>query len=643
MRLFHREKILKRVKIRGVWHYSFQDDRESEELDTSDEENDEDEDDPTLTTYTFLSKNPNTEDVLNFLNLGSKQHYLIKGAIQSGKTNVMIGAAYFSAMLGISTIILVQQYIKDVKQIKKRIEQYWNRYKSYMESQGFNPIFNLKNPLEIQPNSFKKSEKFVEAISGDKPNIIICMRNSPRIRQLLKIVNTVKNYKLNLVIDEIDTVYKSGKNCKVRPSVDSLMKISRAIVGVSATLFDVIIPKDTPFSTNRKTFVMDFPPNYKGFGSLIHNKLDDDIGKTVGCKKLEQLYIDLLNQPLQILKNGDKHPLNMLSKFTRLNEDQNDYQDWFKTHKILRKYTTLVYNCEGSRFYSPNIKSNSIHIDGFPLIVKDSKGYFNISRDIPIFEIYEWMRDPTKGGGVNVFPYIQTFAGDMASRGTSFVSTKNDWHLTDEFLLLSDTTDAANSIQALRILGIYKDDIVLTLHTTQKCYDNCKKGLDLQEEIIKQAKEMEGEHPIPELLKDMKIKEEIIPNIVVSGMSFKRMTTVIKIIHDEQHITGLEVVYIIYRNTISNEEYKKKFDRFVNQIDESVGTGVWEYRKTIISSLATNQDDNQAWKTFIENIIKLSKARKVDQNFDDTIPGLLVKRTLDANNRTTYKVRYNEE
>ena len=96
----------------------------------------------------------------------------------------------------------------------------------------------------------------------------------------------------------------------------------------------------------------------------------------------------------------------------------------------------------------------------------------------------------------NNISHIVTFSGILANRGYSFVSSDHKFHLTHEYLLCSDSTTCNGEYQSLRILGVYADNIPLTLITTQQVIDNVEKSRQILNKWILKSQEKNDMHEI---------------------------------------------------------------------------------------------------------------------------------------------------
>ena len=102
-------------------------------------------------------------------------------------------------------------------------------------------------------------------------------------------------------------------------------------------------------------------------------------------------------------------------------------------------------------------------------------------RSESIAECLQWCKEE---GGVDRFPYILIFSGQLAGRGISFTDTDYEWHLTVLYLIVSKTCDEMELIQKIRLCGRYADTFPLELYTTSAIYSDLIKAYCRQEEIV---------------------------------------------------------------------------------------------------------------------------------------------------------------
>jgi hypothetical protein len=336
-----------------------------------------------------------------------KQNILIAGCVQSGKTNELLSYCWWSIFVCRRMIIFLTRNIKaDTNQLIDRIK-------------FFNENF-IKNP-----------DLFIEisAPLSKKIGIVISMANYSRINTLNIVLSEVK---FNLCIDEVDTTIKSrtkkNSSYKMESVFKKLEEKSSHQVGATATQFAVFAGR---ISSLDKVLKMKNPRNYYGIDKLKLKFV------TVHPDFLayENAHLDS-NIPIiydQLMKRQEGFV--MLHSTTKIKDIQ-----YLVASRIYRDYpsiTTLVINGNGIKFYC-----------------KDN----NISP-----EIYKNLKINDALQMIKSHPRIAIVAGNIASRGVSFVSSDYNRHITDQYYVPSKTTHGESLLQGLRILGCYSDNKKLRL------------------------------------------------------------------------------------------------------------------------------------------------------------------------------------
>ena len=367
---------------------------------------------------------------------------VIKGHVQSGKTNFMICASALFVSMGYLVIHLLRNLVSDRDQIHDRLLCF---------QEDHNKAFN-KNMRVIKTAG--------AGTKPDQPYIRLVLSNEPSITKVLSIID--RPY--ILFIDEVDFV-DSGDTTGKYKVIQDMKKGAYCIFGVSATIMDPlgkenITPKNIILlGTESKHGI------YKGIGDIqlmeISNKCkytgvasSDLFEEDEGLETFIEEFVK--RQPFSYMKLT--HPNICLVNICRTKEPC--YKAQFNLGKMHPKLATIVYNGDGISF-------------------RQGKTVFKGQTSITKF--LQRLKD---NGGVAKYPHIMIFAGDLAGRCISFVSEDYKWHLSDQRLLISSSCDEPELIQKIRLCGVYKDHIPLRLYTTKKTIDDLRKAYLRQEEII---------------------------------------------------------------------------------------------------------------------------------------------------------------
>ena len=358
------------------------------------------------------------------------KYTLIKGHVQSGKTNFMICASSLFVSLGYAVVHLLRDRISDRAQIHERFEK--------------DKMANI--------------------------HLALCNKKS-----ILKVFTNVKDSKLQyiLFIDEVDFV-DSGNKTQKYDAIQDLKKNAYCTFGVSATVMDpigkenisfkniILLGTESKYGTYKgvdKIQMIEIDKKSKYTGSVHSDLFDEDVGL------LDFIDEFTTRRPISFLH--ETYPHICLVNICRAKGPCFKAQERLqRTHPNL---ATIVYNGDGISFrYGKIVRNEKKTISKFLQELKDE--------------------------GVSTYPYIMIFAGDLAGRCISFVSEDYKWHLTDQRLLISTSCDEPELIQKIRLCGVYNDEIPLKLYTTKKTIEELRKAYLRQEEILFALRDSQAEH-----------------------------------------------------------------------------------------------------------------------------------------------------
>jgi len=551
-------------------------------------------------------------DVIDGISLDSNS--LIMGAVQSGKTKFIISYSYRSYLDGISTVILVLPTNENEQQIRDRFD--CKEYEKHMRGLGLTPI-DLPQPIHAtsDPNELEN------LLDGTEPGIVILLCNPSKMKRLTDIIFETDRCHYNLVIDEIDSFYKSKSDRKFHDPFFSLIDNAKSVIGVTATIFDVVLPTRSQFVTNKNMYLLDIPDDYKGFSNLEFVEIGDTTFENDRLSNdwIDEYYDDLSRQSPYKLDDGEIHPIICLHKVERININQTDLQIYFKNR--IPNFVSIVYNGKGIYLYNDKlIEYETLMINGVVGKQQDGIFYFN---HLSVNTVLGWLRTEE-----NPPSHIMIISGKMADRGISFVSSCYKWHLTHEMMILSETSTAGSLLQSLRICGRYKDSIPLCLITTQKIYDDCSKSNKIQDTIYSKSKELKESY-MNECIGEIKFDIEV-------KMKGRRLAVnPYKKIKIDKTPNDTGEYYVISSGVFG--AYTEIFKSVIEYFDDYKGE--WVLRSDVIDWLINKKvsgKSNTGYRSMFENVAK--RAGKTD---DDEKEGLLMMRDKDDNNDVRWWVRLN--
>ena len=402
-------------------------------------------------------KEEKKEKKINWISSLENEYIIVKGHIQSGKSNFMICAANVLLHMGFNVVVILRNNCADQTQFTENFSRFQGEH---------NVPFDQK-PLFKASSSSKK-------LKQDTPKIILLLGNESNIQKTLDNLEQSRR-KYVVFIDEVDGVDMGGdsKKSEILPKIKEK---AYCVFGVSGTVMDPLCKENV----RRKNLItLSTPPDYKGIvnnriliqttfpGSMnpisdkdnnYSGKIDDDLFSGVQLESFLQSYTSL--PPFETLLTY--HPRICLINVSRCVEPYKKAQK--QIISLFPNVMTLVYTGEGI----------SVSYEGVEEFYKKSWSIAKVLQDIK-----------------DNFPrltHLIIFSGDLAGRGISFKSSDMEWHLTDEFLLVSKKTDEAELQQKIRLNGRYQDDIPLTLYSTPKTIRDLRRAYFRQEEIVLNTK-----------------------------------------------------------------------------------------------------------------------------------------------------------
>jgi hypothetical protein len=410
------------------------------------------------------------------------RYITIKGLVQSGKTKFMISASSLFVLNGFSVVIILRNNKADQEQIFERLHLFENEMKRQIKRQFF---------------SICKTSTQRIVMETDTPRIYLTLgNNSSTLKIMQKIQETNTPYVL--FIDEVDFV-DSGEGTRKNECIPYLKQNAHCVFGVSATVMDPI-GKERVRAND--IILLSVPAEYKGIPSIqvepitevaaYTGKTSDNLFKT--DKGLAKFVREFSEKKAFVAADGFVHPQICLVNICRTKEPTISAQT-----KLSEKYPMMlivVYNGNGITYTFRGVKTEfKGTISAFLQTVKDRYSHF-------IKKFSDAKRRE------KLPPNILIFSGDLAGRGISFTSSDFMWHLTSMRLLVAPNCDEPELIQRVRLCGIYRDDIPLTLHSTPAILEDIRKAYFRQEEIICFLKRKQTDEYCKELIESLDINNE---------------------------------------------------------------------------------------------------------------------------------------
>ena len=476
----------------------------------------------------------NTIEMINWIKSLKDQYVIVKGHIQSGKTNFMICIANLLIYIGFNVVIVLRNNKEDRMQFKNNFDEFQVEHNSNYDQ------FPLLSSLS------KKDTKNI-----NKPRIFLNLGNESNLFKTIYSISCMSKRPYVVIIDEVDAIDSGGKSKKSEALV-KLKKNAYCVFGVSGTIMDPIVKEKVQ---TKNMITLKTPCDYKGIfnnkiqlqssmfdefdledsKNIFSGKIDDDLFKT--CQ-LEEFLTQYIKMP----------PFNFLSEYHPricLINISDCVEPYIIAQKIISKMfpdiLTIVYTGEG---ITVKMGDKSSHRKtSISDVLQEIKNKFN-----------ERIKD---------IRHIIIFAGELAGRGISFKSKDRKWHLTDEFLIVAKKCGEPELIQKIRLAGRYQDDIPLTLFTTKKIISDLRRAYFRQEECIFEAKKEDNKEKV---CKDVISNMTFSKNKMTSRPVFKDIKAKIKFnvvygtdsglplsVYDGRELLP-ESFYSLYKTDVPEEE-----------------------------------------------------------------------------------------
>jgi hypothetical protein len=454
----------------------------------------------------------------------------VSGDVQSGKTRAMRHCMLKNKMTGKKSLLIVRNIKDDVRQFVVGTAI----FNQDIQCLGFSGKYQLipcgLNGLNYWLNPQSNLDTLILLANG---------------HQLYKFNEALKKRPVDfsIFIDEADMVVNSVRTDEsdhnLRTQLDHTIKQAKRVLCVTATSLGLFFKEGYQIRTSN-ILSLPHPPNYKGINSLHFSEIVlEEKNKTIEVFTEHMLKIVKSNDTC-VFKNAidgiEDHPVIILNKTTNLNKDQLGMFHLIMKSKNLRlKWTYIVYNRHGIMIYHHSLKNNIKICNTKP---KSNKNGLLCFKNVGIQDGLQYLYD---NGGVERFSHIIIAAGFLAARGINYTSRNFKWHLTGEFLVRPKSSFSEDLMQSLRLCGIYKDNIPLTLWTTKDIWRDINKTLTLRQNIISMV--IQKNNVLDDALAEHKVLRQEMPKRPISKTkhTFKVIPNVnANISDDELERLGLE-------------------------------------------------------------------------------------------------------
>lgn len=443
-------------------------------------------------------KSPDSLDIQEVLE--QRGDVVVKGHVQSGKTNFMLCTALVHLFRDLmSSVIVLRDSRGDFNQIANRIKETVKSLSDYL----------ARGDIEIKilmVDSHLSDVEFDLAMECKSPRLIVVLGNGSQLARINRRLEAGEdNKEFLLFIDEADA-NDAGDSARAQ-QVLSLCQKAKYRLHVSATVLELGLKNELDVGG---VHIMRDVPHYMGLDKLQPRYLKD--GKAAPCNKVKDVpsekdpniseFLDFFAElePHYIDLFSCYHPQHCLISCGATIEPQRRLMELAANREGI---TVVVYNGDGIDLYSESLVSENVVIDGYQSMECPwMPGGHRISSRVGYSSVIQFLKDL---GGVERFPRILTISGKLAGRGISFTSrdygkylanfsagtqpTWVGWRLTSMYIIPSSTASQPFLMQITgRVCCIVRDNIPTYVYTTRKTFRDIRKAYWAQEELIARAR-----------------------------------------------------------------------------------------------------------------------------------------------------------
>jgi hypothetical protein len=404
----------------------------------------------------------------------------ICGDVQGGKTNIALKLAHKCMLNNYPVIFIILDRDNGKIQLQTRLEKYNKDFQKWC----------FKNDIEYIPIKYifvkdcKDSNILYKYLKKD---MVISYINSTQLSKIF----LPKKYLL--ITDEVDYAIKQPE-CKVSEFFQNICKNAKCHLGITATSFkfwheDLKVDTNMTFKLERHEYYkgiddvsFKYPIDEKIFSPSQENDcLETDEGFKSFLSDIENIGI-YKNIKLDTQEQYTQPPIVLYvpSSFTK---HHNEVFNYIKS-SIRRRSKWIVIQFDGQnncpiKLFCSEFDQEMIKIKNNTYKPKNNIYYIDKNS---LSDVLGFLRHIMN---LNYFyKNILIVAGRMATRQISYVCNRYLWHLSHLRILRSKTCSCTELVQSLRIFGIFKDNMPLTLSCRENDFNDIKKYIYFQDHII---------------------------------------------------------------------------------------------------------------------------------------------------------------
>jgi len=435
---------------------------------------------------------------------GNPPHQLFVGDVQGGKSNVMaLKALYLAIVCKQDVVILCRNCVDDPHQLKQStFDDHRKNFTQFAQERGvlsqLAGQYRWPRIVLAQDKAEMQTFKTQDADHGPVENpstgtIFLPISNTHHFDRLLDIF-TPGQRQMHMIVDEADKL-AYGDDGPVARKMETLLDIASSVSFVTATAHNVMI--DDRFKCC-DIYHLPRHPNYKGFENLNwipickkpkNVRRDKDGTMATPLERDPDLWHIVLERESarNVFENGQ--PRIGLIKTERVIASQCKLADDIHD-KMPEKFITIVYNSNHIVVNCPSLTLDTVRaFKACDIKCKADNRHNVVVSRVSIRKILHAIRTQLFLNW-NAMRPILIISDLVAQRGVHLRDLEYEWHLSFEVLRTCKSTTVPTIIQELRILGIYRDNVPLTLYCDDELHRHLRVESMAHRELIERSAQL---------------------------------------------------------------------------------------------------------------------------------------------------------
>lgn len=442
-------------------------------------------------------------------------HELFVGEPQGGKSNVIALKAISLAILDRRDVVIVcRNCSHDPDQLKRStFDELRKAFNAFAQTQGvrtqLKKQYRWPRILLTEDAATMQSLAEHREAPGNVGRIFVTIYERHHLDRVLDVVEGEDAAPFHLIVDEADKL-AYGAGGPVGQQLEVLQDTARSVSFFTATAHEVM--RDERFLCCA-LYALPRHADYKGFDHLNwveiphkkkNTRRDTSDASASPLERDPDLWRIVLARECDddLLENGQ--PRIGLIKTETVQENQMKLADDIHA-KMPDQFLTIVFNSKHIVVQCGSLTEAIVQaLKDCKIKSKVKNGHsITISRT-SIRDVLNAVRTLFEGDWSVIRP-ILIISDVVSQRGMHLRDGDYKWHLTFEVLRACKTTTVPSLMQDLRILGINKDDVPLTLYCDKELHQQLKTEFMFHREVVARAQARPNHVPLSQAVKEMPV------------------------------------------------------------------------------------------------------------------------------------------